>query len=252
MTANAAGGGVRLVVIIARAGSKGLPNKAMAILAGRPLIAWTIDHAQASQLATGIIVSSDSPEIRSVGQSMGVDTCDRPAELASDRATIDSAVRHAVELWEQKHATAATEVVILYGNIPLRPMDLVDRALTLLATTRCDSVQSVYPVGKNHPYWMKKLSGPNQDVLEMYQPNNIFRRQDLPPVYMLDGGIIALTRQSLFDFDPTGQEPHRFLGNDRRAVVTQPGDVVDVDTPLDLMLAETIHRYRTSTVARKV
>jgi CMP-N,N'-diacetyllegionaminic acid synthase len=240
----------RLIVVIARAGSKGLPNKAMALLDGRPLIAWTLEHARASTLASGIIVSSDSPEIRQVGQQMGVDVCDRPSALASDQATIDSAVRHAVETWETRHGRSAAQVVILYGNIPLRPMDLVDRALGKLDQTGCDSVQSVYPVGKTHPFWMKKLAGPSQDVLEMYQPNDVYRRQDLPPVYMLDGGIIALTRQSLFNFDPEGREPHRFLGRDRRAIVTEPGDVVDVDTPLDLLLAETIHNYRKQSGSR--
>lgn len=245
-----------LVVVIARAGSKGLPNKAMAILDDRPLVAWSLEHALASKLKAGVIVSSDSPEVRAVGQSLDVDVTDRPAELASDQATIDAAVRHAVEVWEAKHKKTCDQVVILYGNIPLRPWDLVDRALNKLSQSQCDSVQSVYPVGKNHPYWMKRLTNGTDstnskdnadsanDVLAMYQDNAVYRRQDLPPVYMLDGGIIALTRTSLFNFDATGKEPHQFLGKDRRAVVTEAGDVVDVDTPLDLLLAQTIHAFR--------
>jgi len=75
-----------------------------------------------------------------------------------------------------------------------------------------------------HPYWMKKLGGPTGDELQMYEDNRVYRRQDLPPVYMLDGGIIAVTRRSLFTTVPGA--PHAFLGRDRRAVVTQPGEVV--------------------------
>lgn len=250
----------RLVVIIARAGSKGLPNKAMAILDDQPLVSWTVQHALASKLTTGVILSSDSLEVLEVGRSLKIDITNRPAELCSDQATIDAAVRHAVEVWETTHKKSCDQVAILYGNIPLRPWDLVDRTFTKLSQSGADSVQSVYPVGKNHPYWMKTLdadttadttagtnagaSNDGPDILRMYQDNAVYRRQDLPPVFMLDGGIIALTRSSLFNFDATGKAPHQFLGNDRRAVVTEAGDVVDVDTPLDLLLAQTIHAFR--------
>lgn len=247
-TGTLSGDMTRLAVVIARAGSKGLPNKAMAVLDDQPLVSWTLQHALASKLINGVILSSDSAEVLGVGQSLKVDVTNRPSELASDQATIDAAVRHAVEVWEKQHHRKTDQVVILYGNIPLRPWDLVDRALDKLTQSSADSVQSVYPVGKNHPFWMKQLATDTasgaQDVLAMYQNNAVYRRQDLPPVYMLDGGIIALTRESLFNFDPTGKEPHQFLGKDRRAVVTEAGDVVDVDTPLDLLLAQTIHAFR--------
>src|SRR5690606_7790227 len=93
-----------------------------------------------------------------------------------------------------------------------------------------------------HPLWMRKLTGPFQDVLEPYQPNEIYRRQDLPPVYMLNGGVNAVTRQSLFNVDPA--HPHACLGTDRRAITTAPSDVVDVDDELDLVVAEAIVRRR--------
>lgn len=240
-----------LVAVIARAGSKGLPNKAMATLQGKPLVAWTLEHALNSKLPDAVTLSSDGQDILNVGRRMGVEVFERPADLASDQATIDSAVRDQVVRWEQLHQTRCSNVVILYGNIPLRPADLTDRALRKLIDTGCDSVQSVYPVGKMHPYWMKSVGGPAGDSLLMYQENAVFRRQDLPPCYMLDGGIIAVTRASLFNFDPTGKAPHQFLGTDRRAIITQPGDVVDVDEPLDLILAEAVLRMR-ATAAGKV
>ncbi len=224
-----------LCIILARAGSKGLPGKNIAPLAGRPLIAHTIDHALAAQGVDRIAVSTDGPAIAAVAREMNIPVIDRPADLAGDLATVDAAARHAVSHLESAHNTRFDPIVILYGNVPLRPADLIDRALQKLADTGCDSVQSVCPVGKMHPFWMKKLTGHASDILEHYQPNNIYRRQDLPPVFMLDGGIIAVTRDNLFTQSP-GQ-PHAFLGTDRRAIVTEPGQVVDIDNDLDLQVA---------------
>ncbi len=227
-----------LCIILARAGSKGFPAKNIALLDGRPLLAHTIEHARAASRIDHMVVSTDGPAIAAVARAMNVRVIDRPASLAGDTATVDAAARDGVLQFERSDNITADAIVILYGNVPLRPADLIDRALQKLEATGCDSVQSVYPVGKTHPYWMKKLGGENGDALEHYQPNHIHRRQDLPPVYMLDGGIIAVTRRSLFT-ECEGQ-PHAFLGDDRRAVVTRPDDVVDIDSPLDLAVAQAI------------
>ena len=225
-------------VIIARAGSKGLPNKAMQELLGKPLIGYTIEHALGSRRIEQVVLSSNSDDILDVGESYGIHTYRRPPERASDTATIDDGARHGVECFEQQIGRHVRYVAIHYGNIPIWPADLTDRGINKLIETEADSVQSVYPVGKMHPFWMKKLAGPFKDVLEMYEDNKIYRRQDLPPCYMLDAGVLAVTRQSLFNVDPA--EPHAFLGEDRRAIVSPAGAVVDVDTPLDLALAEVI------------
>jgi CMP-N-acetylneuraminic acid synthetase len=235
-----------LTVIIARAGSKGLAGKNMLNVAGRPMLAWTIEHALGSRLAGRIVLSTDGEELAKIGRSMGVQVVMRPAHLSTDTATVDSPPRHAVELIESQEGITFDAVVILYGNIPVRPTDLTDRAVAKLADTGCDSVQSVYPVEKMHPYWMKRL-GDNDELL-MYEPNNVYRRQDLPPVYMLNGGVIAVTRKSLFNFSP--DRPHQFLGEDRRAVVNAPEEVIDIDSRLDLLVAEAVlNDRRRSSVA---
>lgn len=230
-----------LAVVLARGGSKGLPRKNVLPLAGRPLIAWTIRSAQAAVTRgrlSMVVVSTDDAEIAQTASTLGVGVVRRPAELASDTATVDAAARHAVESVERSTGRTVGSVVILYGNVPLRPDDLIDRALARLRTIGCDSVQSVAPVGKMHPFWMKTLDGPEGDRLSPYVPNTIYRRQDLPPVYMLDGGIIAVTRSSLARVEDG--RPHAFLGDDRRAIVTAPGEVVDIDTAEDLRVAEAV------------
>ncbi len=235
-----------LAVILARAGSKGLPCKNVADLAGRPLIAHTIDHALAANSLDHVVVSTDGHDIATVACRAGVEVIERPAQLAHDTATVDAAARHAAQVCEADTQSTFDAVVILYGNVPLRPPTLIDAAVHKLRDTGADSVQSVCPVGKHHPYWMKRVGddrdsasrGTPDDALLMYEDNAVYRRQDLPPVYMLDGGVIAVTRDSLFT--TAEGEPHAFLGGDRRAVVTQPGEVVDVDNELDLMLARVI------------
>lgn len=230
-----------LCVIIARAGSKGLPDKNMADLCGRPMVSYTIEHAFLAERVERVVLSTDGDEIADVGKRYGVDVVARPAELASDTATIDSAVRHGVMVVEEEEGEAYDAVVILYGNVPLRPEGLIDRAIEKLEATGCDSVQSVAPVGKMHPYWMKRLGGEGGDVLEHYQENDVYRRQDLPKVYALDGGLIVVTRSSLFTV--VEGRPHAFLGDDRRGVATKGGEVVDIDELKDLAVARAIMEF---------
>ncbi|MCC7408556.1 MAG: N-acetylneuraminate synthase family protein [Phycisphaeraceae bacterium] len=224
-----------LCVILGRAGSKGLPGKNVAMLAGRPLVAHTIEQAKASRRVDRVVVSTDGAEIAAAARAAGAEVVMRPAELATDTATVDGAARHAVEEVERRHGARCDAVVILYANVPIRPAGLIDQAVEKLITSGGDSVQSVCPVGKLHPYWMRRLTGAHGDVLDPYQANDVYRRQDLPAVYQLDGGIIAVRRESLFIVEP-GQ-PHAFLGRDRRAVVTAAGSVVDIDDAKDLAVA---------------
>lgn len=225
--------GGALGVILARAGSKGLPNKNSMKIAGKPMLAWTIEHALASDQIRRVLVTTDGEALAQIASKYDVEIVRRPAELASDTATVDAAARHAVNQVVDMHEN----VCLLYGNVPVRPNDLSDRAIDMLLQTGADSVQSVCPVGKNHPYWMKTVD-PKTGKLGMLHENQIYRRQELPPVYMLDGGVIALKRSSLFTL--IEGQPHAFLGTDRRAVVTEPGEVVDIDTKEDFKVAEAI------------
>ena len=236
-----------LVVILARAGSKGLVHKNALSVAGRPMLEWTIDHAKQATRVQRVAVSTDGQALAEIAHRAEVPVIERPTALAGDTATVDAAARHAVQQMESHDCCKYRAVVILYGNVPVRPDDLTDRALEKLDETGASSVQSVCDVGKHHPYWMKRLTGNERDNLEPYEPNQIYRRQDLPPVYMLDGGIIAVTRPSLFHRVP-GQ-PHAFLGEDQRAVVTNPGDVVDVDSEIDRKFAEAVLTARSHEMA---
>jgi N-acylneuraminate cytidylyltransferase len=235
--ATAAPGNERvLAVVIGRAGSKGLPRKNALPVAGVPMIAHSVRFARASRSIDRVIVSTDGAEIAAIARAEGAEVFLRPDAVSNDTATVDSAVRHAVEA----SGSRAETIVILYGNVPVRPADLADRAVARLLETGADSVQSYYRVGKTHPYWMSRLDESGR--VSQFIENRIYRRQELPPLFMPDGGVIAVRRASLFDVREG--EPHAFFGRDRRGIETREGDVVDVDTALDLAVAEAILNSR--------
>lgn len=246
-----------VAIVLARAGSKGLARKNALPVAGRPCVAWTIEHALCSRSIDSVVVSTDDAEIAWIAQAMGAGVIRRPEHLADDRARVDDALRHAVGVIENAGMVVSargardvdehTAYAALYANVPVRPADLTDRAIDLLRQSGCDSVQSVAPVGKHHPWWTACVD--EQGALRPWVGpelnHGVYRRQDLPPAHVPDGGVIALTRASLFLLRWTQPEtPHAFLGTDRRAVITNEGDVVDIDSERDRLVAEAtlVHR----------
>jgi CMP-N-acetylneuraminic acid synthetase len=251
-----------LAIILARAGSKGCPGKNTAQVGGRPCIAWTIEAAKQAKSVGAVLVSSDDPKALEIATDMGAAALPRPHKLATDDARIDDAARYAVSewqrLWEPMDLGDAPEpplcgdlnmpnapIVILYANVPVRPPGLIDQAVTLLLETEAHSVQSYSPVGKHHPWWTVCLDpdGGVQPWEGAVLNNGVFRRQDLPPAYVPDGGVIALTRRALFlEVPGTLSSPHAFFGNKRRAVINKEGSVIDIDSPIDLVVADTVLR----------
>jgi CMP-N-acetylneuraminic acid synthetase len=229
-------------VILGRSGSKGLPGKNARLVAGRPMIVHSIEHARASRHIDRVIVTTDGEEIAQTARSAGAEVVMRPPLLASDLATVDSAVRHAIESIGAPQGI----IVVLYANVPVRPAGLIDRAIEHLVETGADSVQSYEPVGKRHPWWMSSLDDEGR-VIPLHQ-NDVYRRQDLPPVWFPDGGVIALRREALFTTDE--DSPHAFLGKDRRGIENGPGEVIDVDDEIDLMVAEAMIRRDLASRAR--
>ena len=241
-----------LAVILGRAGSKGVPGKNMRIIGGRPSAAWTLQHAIDAKKVGAIdriAVSTDCPDLSRLAGEMDVEVVKRPAELATDGATVDDSVRHAV----QTLGGGFDIIVILYANVPIRPAGLVARAVTLLRDTNADSVQSYEPVGKHHPWWTAVVASSEQggtvrpwegDILN----HGVYRRQDLPTAHIPDGGVLAVTGRALALQIPGVQPgPHAFFGRDRRGIINPEGSVVDIDSEIDLLVADAMLRARGAT-----
>lgn len=233
-----------LAVILARAGSKGLPNKCVRRLRGRAVIEYTFDHALEARRVDAVVLSTDSAEAIHLARERGLVCIERPAHLADDTARLDDALRHAVRDYEKRCARQTDLVVMLYGNVPVRRAGIIDEGIQHILETDADSVQTVAPVGKHHPDWMFRL---NRDRMDPVHRNRHYRRQDLEPLYLLDGGLTVMTRSALFNALDNSDEPHAFLGHDRRAIIVAPHDTVDIDEQIDLYLAEAILTARAAT-----
>jgi CMP-N-acetylneuraminic acid synthetase len=229
-----------LGVILARAGSEGLTNKHVRDLLGRAVIEYTFDHAAESRLLTRTVVTTDCPTVKQLARQRGLQVIDRPARLATADATVQDAMIHAMESVTDFQPDA---LVVLYGNVAIRQAGIIDQALELLRKTGCDSVRSFCPVGKWHPTWMCRLEG---DRVESLVPGSIHRRQDLSPLYLHEGAVVAVSRNSLLRGKANPRDPHALFGVDRRGIVTAKASTVEIDSILDLYLAEAILRGQAS------
>lgn len=236
-----------IAVVLARAGSKGLPGKNVAPVGGRACVAWTIEAALAARTVDKVLVSSDSPEVLAIGREMGATPVERELEHATDSAGVDDAVRACLRRAARETPPTALDerdpsacVVILYGNVPVRPHGLIDRAVDLLRRTGCSSVQSYAPVGKFHPWWQARLGADGRvtpwEGDRLF--NGVYRRQELPASFVPDGGVLVVSRRALLLEEGVAPGPHAFLGLDHRGIATEAGEVVDIDDAADLALAE--------------
>jgi CMP-N-acetylneuraminic acid synthetase len=242
-----------LAVIIARAGSAGLKNKHLLPLLGKPVIHYTFEHARASQLITRAVVSTDCADVRKLAERNFFETIARPGDLATADASVQDVLLHAMKTVEQRSPFRADAIALLYGNVPVRGDGVIDRAIEHLEVTGCDSVRSFCPVGKWHPAWMARMEGEERDQVVPLQQASIHRRQDLSPLYLHDGAIVAMTRESLLRGEQFPSDPHAFLGVDRRAIMAAMGETVEIDHQRDLFWAEAVLRERESaTMSRTV
>lgn len=220
-----------LGVITARGGSKGLPGKNIAPLGGKPLIAWTIEAAQQSRLLTKFIISTDDDCIASVCRAAGAEVPFlRPPELARDDTPTLPVVLHVLDFL----AESFDAVMVLQPTSPLRTHQDIDSAINLLEKNlQADSVISVVAVGDHHPARMKLLE--NGILIDPPFAEEVEgrRRQDLVPLYLRNGAIY-LTRINVL------REQESFKGRKCMAYIMPEERSVNVDRPLDLVIAEAL------------
>lgn len=193
---------MKLCTICARGGSKGVKNKNVRLLAGRPLIAHSVLQARESGLFTAIAVSSDSAEILGAAKQAGADILvERPPALASDTAAKIPAIRHCVEQAEKVLGSAAEILVDLDATSPLRiPADIID-AVAMLMQPGVDNVITAAPARRSPYFNLVELDGAGAPVLSKRLERPIERRQDAPRCYDMNASIYAWKRDALFSGD---------------------------------------------------
>ncbi|AFY47775.1 CMP-N-acetylneuraminic acid synthetase [Nostoc sp. PCC 7524] len=172
-----------ITIIPARGGSKGVPGKNIRVIKDKPLIAYSIQDAQEANLVDKVYVSTDDPEITSVSRNYGAEVIERPIELATDTASSESALIHALTEIE-KISVNPELVVFLQCTSPLRTGSDIDRAIEQLRSENADSLLSVSPT---HRFLWHQVNGVAQSINYDYRQRP--RRQDMNPQYMENGSI---------------------------------------------------------------
>lgn len=224
-----------LAIIPARGGSKGIPKKNIAPVAGKPLISYTTELTQNLPWLDATVVSTDSEEIAEVAtQTPGVEVIWRPEELSGDRIGDHPVLRHALLAQEEETGERYDVVLMLQPTSPLRTVNDVESCITTLQDGDWDAVWSVSITELTyHPKKQLALSPEGKLGFVIPGSHEIVARQELEPVFHRNGVCYAFTRDFLVNSDSTYSEAQT------SAVVT-PGAHISIDTPEDLAAVEKI------------
>jgi CMP-N-acetylneuraminic acid synthetase len=232
-----------LAVVPARGGSKGIPRKNLQLLGGRPLVAHAVAAGRAAMpLVSRVVCSTDDLEIAAVAVAAGADVPFlRPAELAQDASEDWPVFVHLLD-WLEAHEHWVPELIVnLRPTSPMRTSGHVEAAIRLLLETGADSVKAVC-LARQHPHkmWLRGAGGEIEPFLKT--PFRLSRGPDVPRAQLEDvywqNGVVDVTRREVV------REQGVMIGRRVAGLVTLPEESIDIDTPMDLALAELLFAQR--------
>lgn len=216
-----------LAVIPARGGSKGVPRKNIKELAGKPLIAWTIEEAKKSKYIDRLILSSEDDEIINVAKHFGCEVpFKRPIELAEDDTPGINPVIHAI-----MQCPGYDYVVLLQPTSPLRTVEDIDGCIEKIVSNEAPFCVSVTEPEKS-PYWMYTLEKDKMKPL-LPQDKLIARRQELPKSFALNGAVYVAEINKLL-------KEKSFLTKETVAYIMSQERSFDIDTIIDFKICESL------------
>jgi CMP-N,N'-diacetyllegionaminic acid synthase len=223
---------MKIVAIIpARGGSKGIPEKNLALINGKPLIAWSIEHAISSSLIDEVWVSSDSEKILRFSESIGAKIIKRPADISGDEASSESAWIHAIENIQEDDDVEL--VVAMQATSPIRNKNDLDNAIIKYKENRLDSLFSSNILDDMN-YWCvdknNKLYSANYDYKDRK------RRQDVNEKFLENGSFYIFTPQGIL------HSKNRLHGN-IGCYVMEKRTMFQIDEKEDMGICESIMRY---------
>ena len=237
-----------LAVIPARGGSKGVPAKNLAPVAGVPLVARAVRESLAARHVTAVVVSTDDDDIANVARAAGAEVVQRPTEIAGDTATSEAAVLHAMEVYEARYETEVDVVLLVQCTSPFLTRDDVGGVAGAVAEDGADSALTVAPFhgflwrhGPNHQgpnHQGPNHQGPNRPETQgSYGVNHDKahrpRRQDRPQDLLETGAAYAMAAPGF------RTAKHRFFGR-TDLIRTDPARTLEVDDPHDLARARAL------------
>lgn len=221
-----------LCTICARSGSKGVPDKNIRLIAGRPLLAHSIQQALDANIFEAVAFSSDSGRYLEIARAAGANILvRRPAELASDAAGKLPAIRHCAEEAEARLGHPADIIVDLDCTSPLRLPDDIRACVDLLLATGAGNLITGTPA-RHSPYFNLVERMPDGRIaLSKSPPTPLLRRQDAPPCYDMNASVYVWRRDALMERDG-------IFHSDTVLYVMPAERSVDIDSELDWDVVE--------------
>lgn len=222
-----------LCVIPVRGGSKGIPRKNLKPIAGKPLVAWTIDQALEAKTALAgdhemdVIVSTDDVELADIARNYGAEVpFMRPAHLAEDTTATEPVIEHAIE-YMTAEGRRPDAVMLLQATSPVRLPGTLERAVRQFAASESDSMVGVIPIG---PFIWAATEPPTAQYEVMARP----RRQELTreTFRYRENGSMYITKTELYE------TIHNRLGGEIELFLLDEVEGVDIDAMIDFTVAE--------------
>jgi len=227
-----------LAVIGARGGSKGVKNKNIRMLLGKPLIAWTIEQAIKSKLFDRVVLTSDSDEIMRISSEYGADVFfKRPDELATDSAPKIPAIRHALVETEKRYNKKYNIVVDLDATSPLRTEQDLKLALDIFVNNNYDALITAMSARRSPYFNLVELDDYGFVDLSKKIHKPIVRRQDSPKCFDMNASFDIWKREVLLKSDTL------FTGKTGLFIMPEERSI-DIDSELDWKIVEMIMSER--------
>ncbi len=227
-----------LCTICVRKGSKGVKNKNIRLLAGKPLLAHSILQARESGLFRHVIVSTDSDKITQIAEQYGAEVFfRRPAELAADTTAKLPVIRHALLESEKHFGQEFPTVVDLDATSPLRSADDIAQALRSFVENDYDNLVTATSARRSPYFNLIELTSDDRVILSKEADESIYRRQDSPRCFDMNASIYIWKRKALLERNSL------FLEKTGLHVMPEERSV-DIDSELDFKIVELIMRER--------
>lgn len=217
-----------LAIIPARAGSKGIKDKNIININGKPLISYTIEEAKKSKYIDRIVVSTDGKKIAEVAKQYGADVPFlRPKELADDKSKSIDALLHCIKKLEKEN-DIYDYCILLQPTQPFRKSFHIDEAIEKIVDSKCESLVSVCEADE-HPILMRKIR--NDKLVNLLNCNSTVRRQDFEKVYLVNGAIYINKIDEYLNSETS-------LNDNKVPYIMEKKYSIDIDEYRDIKLAE--------------
>jgi YrbI family 3-deoxy-D-manno-octulosonate 8-phosphate phosphatase len=222
-----------LAIIPARGGSKGIPRKNLAPLCGKPLIAWCIEAALASESIERVVVSTDDEEIALVAERFGATAVRRPVEISGDLSSSEAALLHCLEHLEATENYSPELVAFLQCTSPLMTADDIDGTVNTLRQSDADSALTV----TDFHYYLWRQSATGESVGVNHDARERLMRQQRESEYLETGSVYVMKTVGFLE------AKHRFFG--KTVCYQTPAERCwEIDEPIDMEIAEVLMRRR--------